>query len=79
MSTVTDNVWCYYCAVVKRAIIDGMDHDVTGCEAVSALLCYLYYQDIITQSQLLQGLNRVHDVSTVVSMLYHCRGMMKGV
>jgi hypothetical protein len=48
--------------VVKRACVIAMDKGPTGCESLSALLCYLYYQDILSAKQVFMGFQRVEAV-----------------
>ena len=51
-------------AVVKRTIVQCMDGSAEDCTLASALLCYLHYQDVVSNSQLFMGFQRVHAVRT---------------
>jgi hypothetical protein len=48
--------------VGKRACVIAMDKGPTDCESLSALLCYLYYQDILSAKQVFMGFQRVEAV-----------------
>jgi hypothetical protein len=50
------------CAVVKRACVIAMDKGAVDAESLSALLCYLYYQEIVSAKQIFMGFQRVEAV-----------------